>query len=121
MVTEEPHRRPVRIAGATLDTVTTTGADGRLCMIVSGEIDMTSAPRFEAAVSHALDTHQPTTLELDLTGVTFMDSSGIRVLLRVHQAAQARNCTLTVGQVSPAVARVLDITGVRAVLDRPPL
>jgi anti-anti-sigma factor len=121
MVTEEPRRRLARIAGATLDTATTTGADGRLCVVLSGEIDMTSAPRFEAAVSRALDTHQPPTLELNLAGVTFMDSSGIRVLLRVHQAARARECTLTIGPVNPAVARVLDITGVRAVLDPPPL
>jgi len=109
------------MAGATLDTVTTTGADGHVCIVMSGEIDMTSAARFEAAVTHALDAHRPATLELSLAGVTFMDSSGIRVLLRAHQAARARNCTLTVGQVSPAVARVLDITGVRAVLDPPPL
>lgn len=74
-------------------------ADG--CVVVSGEIDMAVA---ELVKTFLLDGIGP--LELDLSGVTFIDSTGIRLLV---DAQQVRTVRITAA--SPAVIRVLEIVG----------
>ena len=72
---------------------------------ITGEIDLATAPRLDA-----LDTvHGP--LLLDLHGVTFMDSSGIRALLRLQQRCPHQHCTFQIEACSPPVERVLRIAG----------
>ena len=59
--------------------------DGRVA--VTGEIDLSSALRFTDDVLAAADGTSGT-LELDLSGVTFMDSSGLQALITVVQAVR---------------------------------
>lgn len=75
---------------------------------VTGEIDAHTAP----AVAIALAAADQEPLVIDLSGVDFVDSSGLRVLLEAHQTRQASGGSLTVARPSPAVQRVLDIAGV---------
>jgi anti-sigma B factor antagonist len=49
-------------------------------IVASGEIDLATAPRLRAALSFAPDA-TPELIELDLSAVTFIDSSGLHVLL----------------------------------------
>jgi anti-anti-sigma factor len=63
-----------------LDINVTTA--GRRCTIaLEGELDMASAASLEAAVEHALD-GATDELVLDMRGVTFTDSCGLRAILR---------------------------------------
>jgi anti-anti-sigma factor len=72
---------------------------------ITGEIDLATAPQL-----YALDTvHGP--LLLDLHGVTFMDSSGIRALLRLQQRCPHEHCTFQIEALSLCVERVLRIAG----------
>src|SRR3954447_25287477 len=71
---------------------------------VTGEIDLATAPRLEECLLQ-LD-GQPTAL--DFAAVTFMDATGISVLLRT----QVRKDGLTLRAVKPAQMRLLEITGV---------
>lgn len=80
---------------------------------VAGEIDAHTAP----AVAAALAAAEQEPLVVDLSGVEFVDSSGLRVLLEAHQARQAAGNSLILSQPSPAVQRVFDVAGVDEYLD----
>ena len=51
------------------------------------------------------------TVILDLGGVTFLDSTGLQSLLRARDEARGRGEELVLRRPSPAVSRVLDVTG----------
>jgi anti-sigma B factor antagonist len=84
-------------------TVESTG-DG---IRASGEIDAHTAP----GLSSAIDAAAPS-VRLDLSGVEFVDSSGLRVLIDAHQRLADQGGGLTIVQPSPAVTRLFEISGV---------
>jgi anti-sigma B factor antagonist len=55
-------------------------------------------------------------VELDCSGLTFLDASGLRVILAAHRACQARDAMLTIVDPSRCVVRLLALTGLDAVL-----
>jgi anti-sigma B factor antagonist len=57
--------------------VTSTVQDGTVTLAVQGEIDMSNAPEFRRALDDAPDGKR---LVLDLTGVEYLDSAGVKVL-----------------------------------------
>jgi anti-sigma B factor antagonist len=71
-----------------------------------GEIDAHTAGR----LTYAFD--DPGDLVLDLSGVEFVDSSGLRVLIELHQNRSRAGDTLVLRTPSPAVRRLLEISGV---------
>ena len=76
-----------------------------------GEIDMAVADRFGEAIITALMVGSPRVV-VDLTEVTFLDSSGIRALLVAHRVAAERDRSLTVENPVSIVRRVLTIGGI---------
>ena len=81
---------------------------------LSGELDIDSAPGLTAAL-RALD-RPGGTIELDLTELTFIDSSGIRVLC--HGAARlGPQGRLLVSHPTTAVRRALELTGLDYLID----
>ena len=90
-----------------------------------GELDLVTAPLLESAFDVALRDHDAEMIVVDLTELSFMDSTGVHLLMRMRAASQDAD-RLRVIDGSRAVAQVLDITGVRAHLpiissDRDPL
>lgn len=53
---------------------------------------------------------------VDLRGVTFVDSTGLQLLLQTYASAQADGWELAIIDGSPAVARALELTGLGAAL-----
>jgi anti-anti-sigma factor len=78
---------------------------------VAGEVDMLSAPALHAAVVDVLRRQCPGRLEIDLRGVSFLDSAGIRTLLICQDDAQRVGCPLALIDPHPKVSRVLKIAG----------
>lgn len=78
---------------------------------VAGELDVSTARALESAVEEAC-VAQPAELLFDLSELRFMDSAGIAVLLR----ATRRVPTVRLREPSPAVRRVLEMTGLTTVL-----
>lgn len=79
---------------------------------VQGEIDAVSAPALGDAVQAA-----PGDVELDLAGVDFVDSSGLRVLIEVHQRLAERGDVLTIADPTPPVQRMFELSAVDAYLN----
>ena len=78
-----------------------------------GEIDLLTAPRLESEIFDAIGA-QTSAVVVDLSGVTFMDSSGISALLRGRRQADAHGKTYRVTGAVGTVQQVLDLTGVWA-------
>jgi anti-anti-sigma factor len=85
------------------------GTDGVL-LTLRGELDPHTAPRLKERIDDALASNRAD-LTLDLAGVTFIDSSGLRVILSGHKEANERGGRLVLQSPSPTARRLLDITG----------
>lgn len=73
-----------------------------------GELDLASYDLAAAALAPFFDA--PGDVTLDLSGLSFVDSSGIRLFIRLQQAIAGRGA-LVIRSPQPHVARVLQITG----------
>lgn len=87
-------------------------ADRNLLLELSGELDHHGARTAIHELELAIDASLPKKLMLDLSGVTFMDSSGIALLLRAQQRMQLLEGSLLVCNVPPQAKRVLDAAGI---------
>ena len=81
-------------------TIFTVDLSGTLVK-VSGEVDMSTAPKLLEAVLHSTST------DIDLSGITFMDSSGLHALIDL----QAARPSLRIVAASPTVRRLVQLTG----------
>src|SRR5262245_51001591 len=86
----------------------------RICF--SGEMDLSSAQAVDAAVADALLAYHPRHVDLDLTEVRFVDSSGIHALMRCLTRSMKAGCQLAVTNPQPLIYQVLEVTGVVAAL-----
>ena len=84
--------------------------NGRGTVVVSGEIDVLTAPPLRLALLHALE-HVPGSLVVDLAGVEFIDAAGVGALVDVANKAQAGGRQMVVTRPSPFVRRIIDILG----------
>jgi anti-sigma B factor antagonist len=71
--------------------------DRRTVVAASGEVDMATAPDLEAVIAAELSDGRIETLVIDLLDVSFMDSSGLAVLVAAHQANPTLTIRLVVG------------------------
>jgi anti-anti-sigma factor len=88
-------------------------------LAVSGELDLASAPEFDAALTRTLDS-PASSLIIDLSALEFIDSTGVRALLKGYERAtgDGRRCSVVNG--GPQVSRILEMTGVDRQLKIPP-
>lgn len=82
---------------------------------VAGEVDLGTDHEFAKAVWDGLDSGSPVVI-LDLAGITFMGSVGIRVLIEAHHEAQGAGRVVRIVDGTRFVRRVLEITGLGDVL-----
>ena len=85
-------------------------------LYLTGELDVASAPTLEHAVARALD-GQGGEFWLDVSGLTFMDSTGAQGLIRVQNRVGALGRRLVVVSPTRAVRRVIDLMRLDDVLD----
>jgi len=77
---------------------------------VRGELDMSTAPELSARLVEA-GNDGASDVTLDLSAVSFLDSSAIGALIAAGQELRAQGRTLRIGPRSAIVSRVLEITG----------
>lgn len=91
-----------------------SGRGYRGCRL-SGEIDFTSSGPIQSTLLGMILPGGGAVLA-DLSGVTFLDSSGLGVLVQAHRTARERDTRLVV-VASPPVRKLLRLTGLDTVLD----
>jgi len=86
--------------------------DRNLLLQLVGELDHHAARDAIRELEQAIDAALPRNLVLDMEGVTFMDSSGIAVILRAHRRMLNLNGGMLVCHVPRQARRVLDAAGI---------
>jgi stage II sporulation protein AA (anti-sigma F factor antagonist) len=86
-------------------------------LAIAGELDMAATFKLEPQLDRLLDAPDLRRLECDLAGVSFLDSSGLGLLLAMRERAHARGIAMAIVSVSPHVQRILDVSGIGAVLN----
>ncbi|MFH8447966.1 STAS domain-containing protein [Streptomyces fungicidicus] len=80
-------------------------------LTVEGYLDVDTATEFQHHLANQLH-HGRRHFLLDLSAVPFMDSSGMNIILRVYQEARDLPGSVHIISPTPAVRRILDLTGV---------
>ena len=88
---------------------------GRICVRTVGELDLATTPMLDERLREALD-HEPRELEVDLSGLTFMDSSGLHLLLRWCRTTADRKIEFSVSGATRPVQRLFALAGVDKML-----
>lgn len=86
----------------------------RVLVTVRGDVDLTTADEFsrqlEAAGQEGRD------VVVDLAGVTFLDSTGVRTLVNAYRSARRRGFFVSIRGARDWVARMLNVTGVAGLM-----
>jgi len=93
----------------------TVGPEGGVIVHVAGELDLSAVAQFLVVLDEAIDA-DPESIELDLGSLAFMDSSGVGAYVHAFRRARSKNVPLRIGERSPAVNRVLELSGVEEAL-----
>ena len=78
---------------------------------IGGDLDMDTATELHYQLANQI-AHGRRNLVLDLSAVPFMDSSGLNIILRTLQEARRIDGSVQVAAPTPAVRRILELTGV---------
>ena len=89
-------------------TITKTAENGRLRIALEGRLDSNTAPQLEAELKTSLS--GITELDLDFSGLEYISSAGLRVLLAA-QKAMSKQGKMTIRHVNETIMEVFEITG----------
>jgi len=92
-----------------------SGTDGTCSVSLSGEIDLAVSDDVVTAVRSCFTRAEH--VEVDLSEVSFIDSSGLGALVLLRNEAIQQGKQLTLVQVSAATRRLLQITGLESSFD----
>jgi anti-anti-sigma factor len=93
---------------ALLDLNTDEG-DAGVRLELTGELDISSAPVLEEALGR-IEAGQPSLLLVDLRGLEFMDSTGLRTLVSANQRARTQERRLAIVRGPEQVDRIFSVT-----------
>ena len=100
-------RRQGGVMGLTLGV---RPGDDRTVVVVSGEVDVCTEASLQQALLRIMREHGARLL-LDVSGVSFMDCAGLRVLLTTRRHAELHGGFMRLIAVSRAVRRIIELTG----------
>jgi anti-sigma B factor antagonist len=91
-------------------------SEQRTLVTLSGELDASTASSLYDKLSE-LEVQDAHNVVLDLAKVTFMDSTGLAVIVTEHKRLRHSDGTLTIFSPPSSVRRLFEITGLTTVLD----
>ena len=89
----------------------------QLTITLTGELDHHAAKSLMDSIDRCIEQNLPAKTLLDLAGLTFMDSSGIAVVLRAKRRMEALAGALVVVNIPRQAARVLETAGLDRYVD----
>lgn len=93
-------------------------AEDRLTARIKGELDHHSAAQARAQLDALIADKRIRELRLDLKGLTFMDSSGLGVILGRYRVIAERGGKMSIGGANRSIERILRMAGIYALVDR---
>lgn len=84
--------------------------DDEVVLVLRGELDPHTAPTLREHIDEAV-AGPADVLVLDVRGLRFIDSSGLRVIIGAHKTMTARSGRLVLRDPTDTTRRLLDITG----------
>lgn len=90
-------------------TITADGDGGRTRLTLIGEVDIETADLARQRIRDAVEAVDH--VELDLSGVTFIDSYGLRALVSLHGVVEPGRGAFSIVDASPQVRRTFTVTG----------
>jgi anti-anti-sigma factor len=93
------------------DVEITEREGGGVTLALLGELDLSTIARLEQAVASRVD-GKPELIVLDLRRLVFLDSTGLRLMLRLHARLEAAGGRLVLVEGPRRVQRVFELTGV---------
>ena len=91
--------------------------DGSDIVRVVGEVDLAVVDALKAAVQPSLSNGQA--VKMDLSGLEFIDSSGLGALVELHLEARRQGVSLSLTGLRASTHRLLRLTGLDEVFDVP--
>lgn len=91
--------------------------DDTLIIILMGELDHHSAEEVRVKIDDRIDRDNIRKVILNFRGVTFMDSSGIGVVIGRYKKMQNRKGKLCVAEINRTVNKVFEISGMYKIID----
>lgn len=90
--------------------------DGRLTLYLQGELDHHEAAGALRRVARALDDYLPRDCIIDMGGLSFMDSSGIALILKINKLMAETGGRARVENAKNQPLKVLDASGIERLL-----
>jgi anti-sigma B factor antagonist len=85
--------------------------DGRVVYRLDGELDLSGTDALIARIRDLAGADGGGVMILDLSRVTFIDSSGLHAMVKLTRQMQAGGARLVLARPHPSVARLIDLTG----------
>jgi anti-sigma B factor antagonist len=114
MMIQDP---PGEIGGAAYFSVELLNGEGPAVVKLLGELDLSTTPQLEACLDGLGANGEE--VRLDLSGLTFCDSSGISAMVTASKRVRKQGGHLSIVSPQPAVRSVLEITGLLDYLSAP--
>ncbi len=90
--------------------------NGKAVAVLTGDIDHHSARKLRSELDNFVITMQPDILIIDLTGISFMDSSGIGLIIGRYKLLKELGGKLEVKSPQPYIRRVLRLSGIERIV-----
>ncbi len=79
--------------------------------LLSGELDHHTAAEMRTTIDEAIELNMPTLLILDFSGINFMDSSGIGLVMGRYRSLMRLGAQLHIAGASPQIYKVMKLAG----------
>lgn len=91
--------------------ITTIFEDGTLTALLSGDIDHHSATVMRQTIDRAIESSLPQKLVIDFKEISFMDSSGIGLIMGRYKLMKSINGDTEVINASPYLKKIMKLAG----------
>lgn len=89
--------------------------DGVYTLKLSGELDLSVVPQLQKSLQHVLE-RTDVALTLHLGGLTYIDSTGIGIIVSILKARDAIHAPFYVQEIPSSIRRLFDLTGLSGYL-----
>jgi len=87
----------------------------RITAFISGEIDHHNAAQIREAIDSAVEKQCPQILRIDFSDVTFMDSSGVGLVMGRYKIVKSYGGNIEIVNMSPQIYKIMKISGIEKI------